>query len=321
MLNFNEYVQLQHYEMINEKLIIYNGGKKYGQIVFLAGGAGSGKGFARDKFISAENFKIRDVDELKKSFQKLSQFDKLKITTLIEKYGKYLSQKELDMIQKEMSDRDISIENLDMKKPEHVYLLHMLVKATRAKEKTLDMMLQGAKEGRLPNILFDITFKDLEEFNRVIPDLLRVGYDPKNIHLTWILTNYEIAMKNNKSRDRIVPDDILLATHSGAAQTVYSLVKDGTPKEIDGSVQVILNNPEHTIFITDPKTGKPYKDKAGRTVVKDFKYLTLKDSGKSAKKEIEVKKELLTWIRDNTCLLYTSPSPRDLSTSRMPSSA
>ena len=26
-------------------------------------------------------------------------------------------------------------------------------------------------------------------------------------------------------------------------------------------------------------------------------------------------------IMDNTCLLYTSPSPRDLSTSRMPSSA
>ena len=25
--------------------------------------------------------------------------------------------------------------------------------------------------------------------------------------------------------------------------------------------------------------------------------------------------------RDNACLLYTSPSPRDLSTSRMPSSA
>ena len=26
-------------------------------------------------------------------------------------------------------------------------------------------------------------------------------------------------------------------------------------------------------------------------------------------------------IQDNSCLLYTSPSPRDLSTSRMPSSA
>ena len=27
------------------------------------------------------------------------------------------------------------------------------------------------------------------------------------------------------------------------------------------------------------------------------------------------------WMEDNICLLYTSPSPRDLSTSRMPSSA
>ena len=31
------------------------------------------------------------------------------------------------------------------------------------------------------------------------------------------------------------------------------------------------------------------------------------------------KKDLMAWLL--TCLLYTSPSPRDLSTSRMPSSA
>ena len=30
---------------------------------------------------------------------------------------------------------------------------------------------------------------------------------------------------------------------------------------------------------------------------------------------------LSEWMFTNTCLLYTSPSPRDLSTSRMPSSA
>jgi hypothetical protein len=38
----------------------------------------------------------------------------------------------------------------------------------------------------------------------------------------------------------------------------------------------------------------------GDIVVKDFKYLTLKEPGKPAKKEIEIKKQLLTWIRDNT---------------------
>ena len=31
--------------------------------------------------------------------------------------------------------------------------------------------------------------------------------------------------------------------------------------------------------------------------------------------------ELVSFLGDKTCLLYTSPSPRDLSTSRMPSSA
>ena len=33
------------------------------------------------------------------------------------------------------------------------------------------------------------------------------------------------------------------------------------------------------------------------------------------------KKATICVDRDNPCLLYTSPSPRDLSTSRMPSSA
>ena len=33
------------------------------------------------------------------------------------------------------------------------------------------------------------------------------------------------------------------------------------------------------------------------------------------------KRQILDGLIDNACLLYTSPSPRDLSTSRMPSSA
>ena len=35
----------------------------------------------------------------------------------------------------------------------------------------------------------------------------------------------------------------------------------------------------------------------------------------------EIPKDLIDEIRPRACLLYTSPSPRDLSTSRMPSSA
>ena len=135
--------------------------------------------------------------------------------------------------------------------------------------------------------------------NIVLPSLIKAGYDTKNIHLTWVLTNYQIAIKNNKSRSRVVPEDILLATHRGAAATVYNLVTKALPREVDGGIYVILNNPENTIYIVDPKTGKEYRDIKGRPVIKDFKYLNLKEPGKPAKKEIEVKKQLLTWIKDN----------------------
>ena len=303
-LNFKEFFELQEYEQLDEKLILYNNGKKYGQIVFLAGGAGSGKGFARKQFIGAESFKVRDVDELKTQFMELARLEKFTTKQLLAKYGSKLSDKWKNVAQRIMIDQGVKLSQFDLKNSEHVELLHFLVKATGAKEKTLDSMLNGAKLGKLPNILFDITFKDLEEFNRVIPDLLRVGYEPRNIHLTWVLTDYKVAIENNQNRDRVVADDILLQTHRGAAQTVYALVKDGTPPEINGRVDVILNNKENTVAWADAQ-GKEIKVPKGpknklEIIVKDFTYLRLKDAGKPAKREVEVKKQLLTWIRDNT---------------------
>ena len=47
MLKFRQYLE--------EKLIMYGQGKRYGQIVFLAGGAGSGKGFAISNFMEKKN--------------------------------------------------------------------------------------------------------------------------------------------------------------------------------------------------------------------------------------------------------------------------
>ena len=41
--------------LLAEKLIMFNQGKKYGQVVFMAGGAGSGKGFASKNFTSQSN--------------------------------------------------------------------------------------------------------------------------------------------------------------------------------------------------------------------------------------------------------------------------
>jgi len=300
-LSFTEYATLKDYratELI-EKQIVYGNGGSYGQIVFLAGGAGSGKGFAIKNFMRWQDFKKFDVDELKTAFQELDRLGKFTTKDLLDKYGKNISAKDMEHIQKHVLDKGYGLKDLNLKTSAHVAALHIFVRATGAKNKVLDLVLQGAEKDRLPNLLFDSTFKDLDDLNTIIPLAINAGYLPKNIHLTWILTNYEIAIKNNKSRSRVVPDDILLATHRGAASTVYNLIYKGVPAEIDGGIYVVLNNPENTIYIKDPKTGKPYKNLKGDMIVKDFKYLNFKDPGKPAKKEIELKKQLLQWIQNN----------------------
>ena len=301
-MKFSEYNCFRDFEAtqsINEKQILYNGGKNYGQIVFLAGGAASGKGFARDNFMQGSQFKIRDVDELKIAFQKLDELNKFTLTDLLDKYKKNINQSDMNLIQKTVIDKGYSLKDLNLKTPEHVYALHVLIRATGAKDKTLDLLLDGAKLGTLPNIVIDSTFADLDDMKIYIPKFLAAGYKAKDIHVTWVLTNYEIAIKNNKKRDRVVPEDIVLKTHKGAANTVFTLIRTGFPKEIDGGIYVILNNPENTMFIDDPKTGEHYKDIKGRKVVGNFMYLTIKKPGKSITTDSEIKKQLYSWIQDN----------------------
>ena len=51
ILKFLEHFHLREFQQLDEKLIIVGKGKRYGQIMFLAGGAGSGKGFAITNFL------------------------------------------------------------------------------------------------------------------------------------------------------------------------------------------------------------------------------------------------------------------------------
>jgi hypothetical protein len=236
-------------DILNEKLITYGNRKPYGQIVFMAGGAGSGKGFAISNFVDSASFKIRDVDEMKKQIQILNRLGKLDIRSILKKYGRNIKLKDLDLIRKIEKD-GFKLQNLNLKNPDHVYALHIMVKAMGIKDSSLEKLLLGKNNPEtLPNILFDITAKDVTDITSVIPKLKAVGYEANNIHLTWILTNYVTAMVNNKNRARMVPEDILLKTHEGASNTIWGLVTKALPKGMNGRVDVILNNPQHTVFL------------------------------------------------------------------------
>ena len=268
MLTFSQFLAEKYLE---EKLIMYNQGKRYGQIVFLAGGAGSGKGFSVEGFMEKEKFKVRDVDEWKKAFMKMSDLQ-----------GKYPE-----------------IQGLNLKKPRDVAKIHAFVKKMDIKDKTLDIMLADANSRHLPNIMFDITMKDANDIEQYMPKLIKAGYDAKNIHLTWVLTNYAVAIVNNQNRERVVADDIMLLSHEGAATSMYEVIKGKLPRGLNGSVRVILNNRDNTIPYVDPDTKKPMKTSQGNILVKDFTYLTFKKEGKSIGPEMDVKRQLLGWIAAN----------------------
>jgi len=268
MLTFSQFLAEKYLE---EKLIMYNQGKRYGQIVFLAGGAGSGKGFAIRNFMEKEKFKVRDVDEWKRAFMKLA----------------------------DTQDKYPEIQGLKLKNPKDVAKIHAFVKKMGIKDKTIDLMLADANSRHLPNIMFDITMKDANDIDQYMPKLIKAGYDAKNVHLTWVLTNYAVAIVNNQNRPRVVADDIMLLSHEGAATSMYEVIKGKIPRGLNGGVQVILNNLENTIPWLDPDTNKPMLTKQGNIKVKDFTYLTLKKEGKRIGPEMGVKRQILGWIEEN----------------------
>lgn len=321
-------------EQLDEKLITYNNRKPYGQVVFLAGGAGSGKGFAGDNFLDNAMFKVRDVDEMKKNLQKLNRLGKIDVDTILRKFGKRIKPKDMEEI-KTVFNTELprggkqTLRNLNLKNPTHVSVLHNLVKAMGVKDNSLINLLKGKDNPEtLPNIMFDITAKDLSDITDVLPMLKKAGYDSKNVHLTWILTKYEVAVDNNTTRERMVPADILLKTHEGAATTMWGLLTKALPKGLNGRIDVILNNKENTVFwndasgkeverdqdkVTTSVTGQGDDKKFVRNVERkkvkfpaNFVSLPIKKAGGGLVSHDVWKKILFSWIKDNAPESITS---------------
>lgn len=278
MVGFKDYIK-----QINETLVIVNKGKKQEQAVIVVGGAGSGKGYVVSNFMNSESYKIFDVDDLKKRV--------VKLTSIKKKYP--------------------DIETLDLREPEDVSRLHGIVKQEKLDDRYLELMLGAASSQHdLPNLLFDKTGKDVADVERVSTKLVDIGYDPKNIHIIWVLSNYAVAINQNAGRSRVVPADIMLSTHTGAAKTMYSIITNDLPKNMNGELYIILGGVNNTAF---------YKDKKGNAILSSgsgigkypskptmipmkrggFQYVKIKSSGKSIEKESNIQKQVKQWIHDN----------------------
>lgn len=240
-------------KLLTEKLITL-GGKAYpkeGNVVIFAGGSGSGKGFVKNNLLGIEG-RVLDTDELKKA---------------------YMNSKKLRASLQ--NDYGLDVDNFDFKNPEDVNRLHILLSAKGVDDNRKNVMIKQVKEAAIkPNLIFDVTLSNLTSFNNISNMIAEMGYDKKNVHLVWVITEYHTAMVNNKNRARVVPDIVFKDIHKGVSRTMQELIQlPNLPNYLDGDVWLVFNNPDTDTTIEKSPNG-------GKTIT-NANYVKLKAAGQS----------------------------------------
>ncbi len=264
-----EYIEEQ-YDILLEKLITF-GGKaypKFGNIVIMAGGAGSGKGFVKNNLVGIEG-KVFDVDELKT-----------------------LAAKTPAIVKKVKAEFGVDLKDLasNLKDSDNVAKLHEIIgDALNLPDKKMQAFyasVMTAANDRKPNIIFDVTLKDLRKLQNLTRQVSAIGYAKENVHIVWVVNDIEVAKAQNAKRDRKVPVEILINTHRGASSTMLDIINmgKGLRKYMDGDIVFAFNK---VGVDTDIEKGK-----GGGKAIKDANYFYVKRKSKEVTPQAKLAKDL-----------------------------
>ncbi len=282
---------------IDEALITFAGRAypKFGQVVILAGGAGSGKGFVNSNLLGIEG-KVFDVDALKKLAMGSKKF-----------------------AQKVKDETGHDINAFDLKKSENVSKIHEILSdvygITKKHQATMFASVMMAPAERKPNLIFDVTLKDVNKLRKITNNVTELGYPKENVHIVWVVNDIDVAIEQNRNRDRVVPEEILLTTHEGAALTMKKILDMDSQlsRYMDGDIWLAFNKVgvdtdlvksnnggEGTVL---PKRGtdsdgKPKKQRSGKgSYIKDANYVQVKKQGKRQLSSKEIADDLYFKIK------------------------
>lgn len=290
MLSFKEYLNEERENLFLEEqatelfeALIKLGGQaypKFGNFVIMAGGAGSGKGFVLDKLVGVEG-KVFDVDALKKAMIKSD-----KIVSNAEKKGINLSR---------FRNKDT------LRNPDNVSDLHAIaaddLKLPKRKEAAFVKSASSAAPDRKPNVIFDVTLKDFTKLEKLVALAGQMGYEKKNIHIVWVVNDIIVAMKQNRERDRVVHDHILMATHKGASLTMKQIIDSGSSlrKHMDGDIVFALNKTKvDNNYIGD----SPNKGSKSGGYMKTADYIYIKRQGEAPMGSDQLSRDILSKIKE-----------------------
>ena len=89
---------------------------------------------------------------------------------------------------------------------------------TKAKART-GVQLKLALEGRL-GLILDSTARDVSRIEQEANTMKHIGYD---VHMVFVNTSLEVALKRNQMRARKVPDAIVISNHKTVQQNIGKL--------------------------------------------------------------------------------------------------
>ena len=101
----------------------------------------------------------------------------------------------------------------------------------------------AAPPDRKPNIIFDVTLKNIEKLYKLSYQVKQLGYDLDKIHIVWVVNDIQVALKQNAERSRVVHPHILMDTHRGAGNTMHDIANMGKKlqKVMDGAIIFAFN--------------------------------------------------------------------------------
>jgi len=250
---------------LNEKLItLGNKRPKYNQVVILAGGAGSGKGFVIDNLLGIEGKRF-DVDKLKEQMLKSVGFQ-----------------------QKVKKQYGINLFDLDLKNSKDVSTLHGIVSDLKIGKKDQQNFFSAIGDTK-PNIIFDVTLKDLAKLEDISNTVINLGYKKEDIHIVWVVNDLDTALQQNMERERRVNPDILKNTHLLVSTTMSSILQTSLRKYMDGDFWVVFNKKFSDSVIAFGDNGGSY--------IKDAIYFKIKKVGKQQMKISDISDEYINKIK------------------------
>lgn len=233
-----------------------------GQIVIVAGSAGSGKNYTIKNFTNADQkFKTLDVDDIKDMV--------LKSDKLYADFKRYLENKNSDLV--DYPDSIIrKYSNLEIVSNE----LHQFIVDKKLPQRKIDLFLKANKKrGNLPNLIVNTTFGDTDSVKRKIDRFIDNGYKEENIHVIWVFSTLSEIMDNNRLRPRSENFNFIKKNYVNVFNNIYMEIMGESMSGIfndyvQGNIWILINIKDNIKYYDNQKT------------VKDFIYFTIRENGK-----------------------------------------